>query len=190
MIKEILSERRIQVEKEKDEVIENEVSEKEAKEEKKKKKKTSKENEELERLKEEFEKYKEVHLRVLAEYDNFRKRSQNEKVMAYANATSDAVNAVLPVADNIERALGQENASAEDLVKGIEMIKNQFEGCFSKLGVTKIGEVGDKFNPDLHNAVSHIENEEFEENTVTEVFQKGYMLGDKVIRYAMVQVAN
>ncbi len=156
----------------------------------KKKKKLSKEAEELEKLKEEFESHKQAHLRVLAEYDNFRKRSIQEKSQVYSNAVSDTINAVLPVADNIERALAQENVSAEDMKKGVEMIANQFKASFEKLGISEIGEVGDKFNPDLHNAVSHIESDEFEENTVSAVFQKGYKLADKVVRHAMVQVSN
>lgn len=157
---------------------------------KKKKKKISKEAEELAKLTEEFSKYKEMHLRTLAEYDNFRKRSANEKTAVYGNAVSDSVNAILPVADNIDRALAQENASAEDLKKGIEMIANQFSATFEKLGITSVGEVGEEFSPELHNAVAHIENDELGENTVSAVFQKGYKLGDKVVRHAMVQVAN
>ncbi|MFI3325277.1 MAG: nucleotide exchange factor GrpE [Clostridia bacterium] len=156
----------------------------------KKKKKISKEAEELEKLKEEFEKYKESHLRVLAEYDNFRKRSIAEKTSVYNNAVSDTVNNILPVADNIERALAQENASAEDMKKGVEMIANQFKASFDKLGITSIGEVGEEFSPELHNAVSTIESEDLAENTISSVFQKGYKLGDKVVRHAMVQVVN
>ncbi|MFI3206433.1 MAG: nucleotide exchange factor GrpE [Clostridia bacterium] len=173
------------------EVLENEeeVVVEETKE-KKKKKKISKEAEELEKLKEEFEKYKEAHLRILAEYDNFRKRSQSEKIAVYGNAVSDTVNAILPVADNIERAISQENASADDMKKGVEMILNQFNASFEKLGITAVGEAGEAFDPELHNAVSHIENEELGENVVSSVFQKGYKLNDKVIRHAMVQVAN
>ncbi len=156
----------------------------------KKKKKMSKEAEELEKLKEEFEAYKNSHLRILAEYDNFRKRSANEKTMVYGNAVADTINAILPVADNIERALAQENATAEDMKKGVEMIGNQFKAGFEKLGITEIGEVGEAFNPDLHNAVSHVENDELGENVIAAVFQKGYKLNDRVVRHAMVQVAN
>ena len=158
--------------------------------EKKKKEKKSKEKEELEKLKEEFESYKQTHLRILAEYDNFRKRTNNEKAQIYGNAVSDTINALLPVADNMERALAQEKATADDMRKGVEMIANQFSASFEKLGITPIGEVGEKFNPDLHNAVSHIDSEELEDNVIAAVFQKGYKLGDKVIRHAMVQVAN
>lgn len=142
------------------------------------------------RLQAEFDSHKQQHLRVLAEYDNFRKRSQNEKSGVYNNAISDAVNAILPVADNIDRALAQENASAEDMRRGVEMIANQFKACFEKLGIAEIGGVGEAFDPNFHNAVSHIEDESLGENVIAAVFQKGYKLGDKVVRHAMVQVAN
>lgn len=157
---------------------------------KKKKKKLSKEAEALEKMQEEFDKYKANHLRVLAEYDNFRKRSQTEKTQIYNSAVSDTIAAILPVADNMERALSQENASAEDMKKGVEMIASQFTQCFEKLGITAVGTPGDVFDPAVHNAVSHIDSEDFGENTLSAVFQKGYTLGDKVVRHAMVQVAN
>ncbi len=171
-----------------EEIQETEETEKPVKE--KKKKKLSKEAEELLKVKEEFEAHKQTYLRMLAEYDNFRKRSQNEKIQVYGNAVSETVSALLPVADNIDRALSQENASAENLIKGVEMIQSQFKASFEKLGISPIGEIGEEFNPELHNAVSHIENEELGENVIADVFQKGYKLGDKVIRHAMVQVAN
>ena len=94
------------------------------------------------------------------------------------------------MADNIDRALAQENASAEDMRKGVEMIANQFKACFEKLGIAEIGAVGESFDPNFHNAVSHIEDESLGENVIAAVFQKGYKLGDKVVRHAMVQVAN
>ena len=157
-------------------------------EKKKKKEKVSKED--YDRLQAEFESHKQQYLRILAEYDNFRKRSAAEKTGVYNNAVSDTVNAILPVADNIDRALAQQNASAEDMKKGVEMISNQFKASFEKLNIHEVGAVGDAFDPNLHNAVSHIDSEDFGENVISAVFQKGYMLGDKVIRYAMVQVAN
>ena len=144
----------------------------------------------LERLQAEFDSHKQQHLRVLAEYDNFRKRSANEKNAVYNNAVSDTINAILPVADNIDRALAQENVSAEDMKKGVEMIANQFKASFEKLGIREVGQVGEPFDPALHNAVAHIESDELGENVISAVFQKGYMLGDKVVRHAMVQVAN
>lgn len=162
-----------------------------------KKKKKSKDKEEIEALKaalaakeEELANQKQTYLRVLAEYDNFRKRSANEKTMVYGNAVSDTVGAILPIADNIDRALAQKNADAESMYKGVEMIANQIAASFEKLGITVIGEVGEEFNPELHNAVSHIDSDDFGDNVISVVLQKGYKLGDKVVRYAMVQVAN
>jgi len=157
---------------------------------KEKKKKLSADQEKLQKLQEEFEAHKQQHLRVLAEYDNFRKRTQNEKNAIYNNAVSDTVQAILPIADNIERALSQENASAEDMRKGVEMIEAQITAVFEKLGIKAIGEAGETFNPELHNAVAHIDDENLGENVIAAVYQKGYMLGDRVVRHAMVQVAN
>ncbi|MGI6255563.1 MAG: nucleotide exchange factor GrpE [Acutalibacter sp.] len=154
------------------------------------KEQTSQGETELEKLRKEFEEHKQQHLRVLAEYDNFRKRSQNEKNAIYNNAVSDTVQAILPIADNIERALSQENASAEDMRKGVEMIESQIQACFEKLGITEMGQVGEAFDPNLHNAVAHIEDEALGENVIAAVYQKGYKLGDRVVRHAMVQVAN
>ncbi len=160
------------------------------KEKKEKKKEDSAEKEKLQKLQEEFEAHKQQHLRVLAEYDNFRKRSQNEKNAVYHNAVSDTVQAILPIADNIERALSQENASAEDMKKGVEMIDAQIREAFEKLGIRPTGKVGEAFDPNLHNAVAHVDDESLGENVISAVYQKGYLLGDKVVRHAMVQVAN
>lgn len=159
-------------------------------EKKEKKKKQSPDREKLEKLQEEFEAYQQQHLRVLAEYDNFRKRTQNEKTAIYNNAVSDTVQAILPIADNIQLALSQEKASAEDMKKGVEMIENQIEAVFEKLGVKAIGEIGEAFDPNLHNAVAHIEDESLGENVIAAVYQKGYLLEGRVVRHAMVQVAN
>ncbi len=175
-----------------EELSQEEVVEDKKEEKPKKKSKflNSKDSKELEKLKAEFEEYKNMHLRTLAEYDNFRKRTSSEKTQIYNNAVSDTVNALLPVADNIERALAQQDASADDLKKGFEMIAGQFTQSFEKLSIVSVGEVGEKFNPEYHNAVSHIDSDELEENTISAVFQKGYKIGDKLVRYAMVQVAN
>ena len=127
---------------------------------------------------------------LLAEYDNFRKRTAGEKTAIYNNAVADTVQAILPIADNIGLALGQENASGEDMRKGVEMIEAQIESAFEKLGVAPVGAVGEAFDPNLHNAVAHIEDEALGENVISAVFQKGYTLGDRVVRHAMVQVAN
>ncbi len=181
----------METEKEQEKVPETEQPAEEPKEEKKdKKKKPDKNLEALEKLREEFDAHKQQHLRVLAEYDNFRKRTQTEKASVYNNAVSDTVQAILPIADNIGLALSQENASAEDMKKGVEMIQNQIDAAFEKLGVKAVGQVGEAFDPNLHNAVAHIEDESLGENVISAVFQKGYMLGDRVVRHAMVQVAN
>lgn len=151
---------------------------------------TSKLSEELDKLRQELDEHKQQYLRVLAEYDNFRKRTANEKTAIYNNAVSDTVQAILPIADNIGLALDQENASAEDMRKGVEMIQAQIDASFEKLGITPVGKVGDTFDPNLCNAIAHIEDESQEENVISQVYQKGYMLGDRVVRHAVVQVTN
>ena len=128
------------------------------------------------------------YMRMIAEYDNFRKRSAKEKDGIYADAYSDAISAILPVLDNIERASAYTDADA--VIKGVQMILKGAEEAFEKMGVTSFGEKGDTFDPNRHNAVMHIDDENLGENVITEVFQKGYMKGDKIIRYAMVIVAN
>lgn len=138
----------------------------------------------------EAEKQKERLLRTAAEYDNFRKRTEREKGALYASATADTVAAFLEVADNLERALAQQDCSLEDLRKGVEMVHKQMCAALDKLGVKAMGAKGDPFDADLHNAVSHIEDEALGENVIAAVYQKGYCLGDRVVRHAMVQVAN
>ena len=130
-----------------------------------------------------------AHLRLAAEYDNFRKRTIKEKEASYGNGKADAVAKMLPVYDNLERALNQETSDAA-YKKGVEMTMNELVKIFTSLGVEIFGNVGDAFDPNLHNAVMHIENEELEENSIAAVFQKGFKIGDKVVRFAMVQVAN
>ena len=129
------------------------------------------------------------YLRLAAEYDNFRKRSQKEKEGLYQGAKSDAVAAFLPVYDNLDRALKQETAD-EAYKKGVEMTMAGLKEILSKLGVEEIPALGETFDPALHNAVMHVEDESAGENTVVDVFQAGFRLGDKVIRFAMVKVAN
>lgn len=146
--------------------------------------------EELEKLRQELDEHKQQYLRVLAEYDNFRKRTANEKSAIYNNAVSDTVQVILPIADNIDLAVNQENASAEDMLKGVEMIQAQINAAFDKLGITSVGKVGETFDPNICNAIAHIDDDSQEENIISQVYQKGYMLGDRVIRHAMVQVAN
>ena len=138
------------------------------------------------------EKYNAEHdarLRLAAEYDNFRKRTIKEKDAAYGNGKADAVTKVLPIYDNLERALNQPTEDAA-FKKGVEMTMTELVKILNGLGVEIFGQVGDSFDPNLHNAVMHTENEELGENVIAQVFQKGFKLGDKVVRFAMVQVAN
>ena len=130
-----------------------------------------------------------AHLRLAAEYDNFRKRTIKEKEASYGNGKADAVAKMLPVYDNLERALNQETSDAA-YKKGVEMTMNELVKIFTSLGVEIFGNVGDEFDPNLHNAVMHIDSEELGENVIAQVFQKGFKIGDKVVRFAMVQVAN
>ena len=132
---------------------------------------------------------RDAHLRVAAEFDNFRKRTVKEKEQSYGNGKADAVAKMLPVYDNLERALNQPTEDAA-YKKGVEMTMNELVKILTSLGVEVFGNVGDTFDPNLHNAVMHIESEELAENTLSQVFQKGFKTGEKVIRFAMVQVAN
>ena len=138
------------------------------------------------------EKYNAEHdsfLRLAADYDNFRTRTVKEKEQSYGNGKADAIAKLLPVYDNLERALSQETQDAA-YKKGVEMTMTQLESILEGMGVEVFGKKGDVFDPNLHNAVMHTEEEGVEENTITLVFQKGFKLGDKIIRFAMVQVAN
>lgn len=126
--------------------------------------------------------------RIVAEYDNFRKRTAKEKEGIYADAYCDAINSLLPVLDNLERATGF--SDAESVVKGVQMTLRGAVEAFGKMGVESFGEAGDTFDPNIHNAVMHIDDESLGEGVVVEVFQKGYKKGDRIFRYAMVKVAN
>ena len=130
-----------------------------------------------------------AHLRLAAEYDNFRKRTIKEKDAAYGNGKAGAVEKLLPVYDNLERAVNQP-CTDEAYKKGVEMTMTELVNIFTGLGVEIFGNVGDEFDPNIHNAVMHVDNEELGENTISMVFQKGFKIGDKVVRFAMVQVAN
>jgi molecular chaperone GrpE len=130
-----------------------------------------------------------AHLRLAAEYDNFRKRNIKEKEASYGNGKADAIAKMLPVYDDLERAMNQPTEDAA-YKKGVEMTMAELQKCFTALGVESFGEVGDQFDPNFHNAIMHTETEEFGENTISMVFQKGFRTGEKVIRFAMVQVAN
>lgn len=130
-----------------------------------------------------------AHLRLAAEYDNFRKRTVKEKEASYGNGKADAVAKMLPIYDNLERALNQETADTA-YKKGVELTMNELLKIFGTLGVEVFGNVGDAFDPNLHNAVMHIDSDELPENTLSQVFQKGFKIGEKIVRFAMVQVAN
>ena len=138
------------------------------------------------------EKYNAEHdsyLRLAADYDNFRKRTAKEKEASYTNGKADAVAKLLPVYDNLERALNQQTEDAA-YKKGVEMTMTELVKIFTALGVEIFGNVGEAFDPNLHNAVMHCEDESLGENVIAMVFQKGFKIGDKVVRFAMVQVAN
>lgn len=130
----------------------------------------------------------EKYLRMLAEYDNFRKRSAKEREGVYGDAYTDALTAILPVLDNLERAEGC--SDAEGLAKGLELTLKSFRETLEKMGIKEIEAVGKTFDPNYHNAVFHVEDENYGEGEIVEVLMKGYIKGDKVIRYAMVKVAN
>ena len=142
-----------------------------------------------ENYKEKYEQEHDSFLRLAAEYDNFRKRSQKEKDSAYTNGKADTLAKLLPVYDNLERAMNQETSDAA-YKKGVELTMQGLLKIFGDLGVEVYGNAGDEFDPNLHNAVMHIESEDLGENTIAQVFQKGFKNGEKVIRFAMVQVAN
>ena len=150
---------------------------------------TSVETPEVNEWEEKYNAERDAHLRVAAEYDNFRKRTLKEKEQSYANGKADAVEKLLPVYDNLERAMNQPTEDAA-YKKGVEMTMSQLVSIFAGLGVEIFGNVGDKFDPNIHNAVMHTEDETLGENTISQVFQKGFKLGDKIVRFAMVQVAN
>ena len=138
---------------------------------------------------EKFNAEHDAHLRLAAEYDNFRKRNIKEKEASYGNGKADAIAKMLPVYDDLERALQQATEDAA-YKKGVELTMAELQKCFEAMGVESYGAVGDAFDPNFHNAIMHTETEDFGENTISMVFQKGFKMGDKVIRFAMVQVAN
>lgn len=144
---------------------------------------------ELESLKDQVAQQEDKYLRLAAEYDNYRRRTAKEKESIWTDAKADAAVAFLPVYDNLERALKQETAD-EAYKKGVEMTMTQLKAVLEQLGIQEIPALGEPFDPNLHNAVMHVEDENFGENTVCDVFQAGFQLGEKVIRFAMVKVAN
>lgn len=144
---------------------------------------------EEEKLQQALKDQEDKYLRLLAEYDNYRKRSQKEKENAWTTAKADTIKELLPVYDNLERALKQETAD-EAYAKGVQMTMQQLKTVLEKLGVEEIPAQGETFDPNFHNAVMHMEDEAMGENIVAEVFQAGFKMGEKVIRHAMVKVAN
>ena len=143
----------------------------------------------LEALNAELASTKDKYLRTAAEYDNYRKRSIRERESIFSDSTAQAVMTLLPVLDNLERAAGQPTTD-EAFAKGVSMTLEQFYECLKKLGVTEIEAQGAQFDPNLHNAVMHVKQEDCDDNTIVEVFQKGFKIGDKVSRHAIVKVAN
>ena len=143
-----------------------------------------------EKLTAELNETKDRLLRVMAEYDNFRKRSQKEKEMAYGDTKASTIAEFLPVYDNFERAMSADATDLDSFKKGIEMIFNQYGETFKKLGVESFGEKGDEFDPNIHNAVMHGEDDTLPENSISDVFSTGYKTGDRVIRPAIVKVVN
>ena len=161
-----------------------------------KKKKSSKKNEidnlnaEIEKLSNDLAAMKDSHLRTLAEYDNFRKRSQREKEATYGDAKANTLKMLLPVLDNFDRAADNKTDDIEVYRKGIEMTLTQLGEILKNLEVEAFGEVGDEFDPNIHSAVMTVENPDLPENSVAAVFEKGYRMGDRILRFATVQVTN
>ena len=180
-----------------DETPSEETTEKEEKSDKKNSKVKSKEVKELtdkvKELEAKLEEYDDRYKRMAAEYDNYRKRTAKEREGAYNEAFCDAIKEILPVIDNLERALSFADAqsTADDkLAEGVVMTMKQLADTFTKLGIETIGEKGEKFDPELHNAVMHGEDETMGENEISDVFQRGYRKGDRIIRHAMVKQVN
>lgn len=153
-------------------------------------KEDSKEESAQSKLEEELKAKNDAYLRLAAEYENYRRRTTEEKTNIYADATAKAIKEILPIGDSIEMALKSVDNAPEEYKKGLELICNQLKASLEKLNVETFGEVGEEFNPELHNAVMKIEDDSLGENTIAQVFQTGYKTGDKIIRHAMVQVAN
>ncbi len=155
-----------------------------------KEKKKSKSALEIENLKLQLEQKSDLLLRTAAEFDNFKKRTERERASVAEFAKANVIKELLPILDNIDRAATLEDKASADYIKGIELIVKQLEGISAVLGITEVANVGDAFDPNCHEAVMHIEDENLGENTIAQVLQKGYKIGDTVIRPAMVSVAN
>lgn len=169
------------------EAVETETQEKPKAE---KKEKKSKKDSEIEKLKAELDSKNDLLLRTAAEFDNFKKRTERERASVAEYAKANVIKELLPILDNIDRSAAIEDKTSADYIKGIEMIVKQFEALGGKLGITEVAQVGDTFDPNCHEAVMHIEDESLGENVIAQVLQKGFKIGDTVIRPAMVTVAN
>ena len=155
-----------------------------------KKSKKDKNSAELEKIRADYETLNDRYMRTLAEYDNFRKRTQKDIEQRVSYTKTDILSKILPVVDNFERAAFNADSDFDGYKKGIEMTVNQFMEILKSLGVEAFGEVGEEFDPNFHNGVMHIDDENLGENVIADVFMKGYKIGDKVIRPATVKVAN
>ena len=169
--------------------VETEEESVESKSAPKKEKKKSKKETELDAIKAELADKNDLLIRTAAEFDNYKKRTEREKASVAEFAKAGIIKKLLPILDNVDRAAQADKQSA-DYIKGVELIIKQFESLGSDLGIEEIAQVGDTFNPSLHEAVMHTEDENFGENVIAQVLQKGYKIGDTVIRPAMVSVAN
>ena len=177
--------------KKKDELEETTVQEEQTEETAESVEETADERDEkIKALEEEANVQKDKYLRLVAEYDNYRKRTANEKLSIYDDATAKAVTELLPVADSVRMAIENLGDTNPEVLKGVELIQNQLTKSFEKLKVEAYGKVGDTFDPNLHNAISKVDSDELGENQLAQIFQIGYKIGDKIIRHAMVQVAN
>ena len=155
-----------------------------------KKEKKTKKDKELEALKQELDSKNDLLLRTAAEFDNYKKRTDRERASIAEFAKANVVKEILPILDNIDRAALMEDKTSPEYIKGIELIVKQLEAIGGKIGITEIAQVGDTFDPNCHEAVMHIEDETLGENVIADVLQKGYKIGDTIIRPAMVKVAN
>ncbi len=144
----------------------------------------------LDELQKDLREQDERFLRLAAEYDNYRKRSEKDRISSYNDGKAKTVAEILSIADCIERAIEASGDADAEYQKGLRMLSEQFDASLGRLGVESFGCVGDGFDPELHNAISHIESDEVGENVIAQIFQKGYKMGDKIIRHAMVSVAN
>lgn len=159
-------------------------------EEVKEEKKDSCSNSDYEKLKKEYDTQKDQFLRMAAEYDNFRKRTEKEKLATYDNAVAATVEAFLPVVDNFALAMASSADVSDEFKKGLELIEQKLQNALKQLNVTEFGERGEEFNPEFHNAIARTDDDELEEDHIVQVYQKGYKIGDKIIRHAMVQISN